>query len=210
MPTVRLEGSVEVPMQAGGAGGEITEALLALRHGTPDAMDRLMPLVYDQLRRIAHRQLGAEPTGHTLTTTALVHEAYLKLVDQTRAQLQDRAHFFAVAARAMRRILIDYARRYRAARRGGGPNRPAATPVSLDTVALPVPERADALLALDDALDRLGQIDARLAQVVECRFFAGLTEAETATALAVSQRTVAREWAVARGWLYQELQSDVD
>jgi RNA polymerase sigma factor (TIGR02999 family) len=189
------------------ADGDITEALVALREGTPGAMDRLMPLVYEQLRQVAHRQLGAEPTGHTLTTTALVHEAYLKLVDQTRAQWQDRAQFFAIAARAMRRILIDYARRYRAARRGGGPDGPA-TPVSLDNAELPVAERADALLALDDALDRLGEMDTRLAQVVECRFFAGLTEAETAAALAVSQRTVAREWALAKGWLYQELRSE--
>jgi RNA polymerase sigma factor (TIGR02999 family) len=188
--------------------GEITEALLALRQATPGAMDRLMPLVYDQLRRMAHRQLGREPTGHTLTTTALVHEAWLKLVDQTRAQLQDRAHFFAIAALAMRRILIDYARRYRAARRGGGADRHPGTRVSLDDVDLPVPERADALLALDDALNRLAQIDARLAQVVECRFFAGLSEVETATALAVSQRTVARNWALAKGWLYQELQGE--
>jgi RNA polymerase sigma factor (TIGR02999 family) len=173
-------------------------------------MDRLMPLVYDQLRRMAHRQLGAEPAGHTLTTTALVHEAYLKLVNQTRAQLQDRAHFFAIAARAMRRILIDYARRYRAARRGGsgGPDSPPAKRVSLDDVDLPVAERAGALLALDDALDRLAKIDARLAQVVECRFFAGLSEAETAEALAVSQRTVARQWVLAKGWLYRELQSE--
>jgi RNA polymerase sigma factor (TIGR02999 family) len=171
-------------------------------------MDRLMPLVYQQLRRVAHRQLGAEPTGHTLTTTALVHEAYLRLVDQTRAQWQDRVHFFAIAARAMRRILIDYARRHRAARRGGGPDGPP-TPVSLDTVELSVAERAEALLALDEALDRLAAVDARLAQVVECRFFAGLTEGETAAALEVSQRTVAREWALAKGWLYQELRGEL-
>jgi RNA polymerase sigma factor (TIGR02999 family) len=171
-------------------------------------MDRLMPLVYDQLRRMAHRQLGGELTGHTLTTTALVHEAYLRLVDQTRAQLRDRAHFFAVAAWAMRRILIDYARRYRAARRGGTPDGARARRVTFDGVELPVAERAEALLALDDALDRLAQIDARLAQVVECRFFAGLTEADTAKALGVSQRTVAREWAVAKGWLYQEMEGE--
>jgi len=170
-------------------------------------MDRLMPLVYDQLRRLAHRQLVVEPTGHTLATTALVHEAYLKLVDQTRAQWQDRAHFFAIAARALRRILIDYARRHRAARRGGSQDGPPAR-VALDSVELPVAERADALLALDEALDRLAQLDARLAQVVECRFFAGLSEEETAAALAVSQRTVARRWVLAKGWLYQELQPE--
>jgi RNA polymerase sigma factor (TIGR02999 family) len=190
------------------ADGEITEALVALRQGTPGAMDRLMPLVYDQLRRMAHRQLGAEPTGHTLSTTALVHEAYLKLVDQTRAQWQDRAQFFAIAARAMRRILIDYARRYRAARRGGGPDGAPAARVSLDDVDISVADRAAALLALDDALERLGQVDAPLAQVVECRFFGGLTEEETAAALGVSRRTVAREWSTAKGWLYQELYSE--
>src|SRR5262245_35894819 len=167
--------------------GEITEALVALRQRTPGAMDRLMPLVYDQLRRMAHRQLAAERTGHTLTTTALVHEAYLKLVDQTRAQWQDRAHFFAIAAQAMRRILVDYARRHRAARRGGGEDGSPPRPLSLDEVEIPVDERADALLAIGDAVERLGKLHARLAQVVECRFFAGLTEEETAAALGVSQ-----------------------
>jgi RNA polymerase sigma factor (TIGR02999 family) len=187
---------------------EITKALVALRDRAPGAMDRLIPLVYDQLRQVAHRQLGAEPTGHTLSTTALVHEAYLKLVDQTRVQWQDRAHFFAIASRAMRRILIDYARRHRAARRGGLPDGTRPTPVSLDDLEIPVADRAEALLALDEALDRLEQFDAELAQVVECRFFAGLTEVETAAALDVSQRTVAREWALAKGWLYQELRHD--
>jgi RNA polymerase sigma factor (TIGR02999 family) len=171
-------------------------------------MDRLMPLVYDQLRLVAHRQLGGEPTGHTLTTTALVHETYLKLVDQTRVDWQDRGHFFAVASRSMRRILVDYARRHRAARRGGQPDGTPPKPISLDEVELPVAERGDTLLALDEALDRLEQIDARLARVVECRFFAGLEEREAAIALGVSQRTVARDWAVAKGWLYRELRSD--
>jgi RNA polymerase sigma factor (TIGR02999 family) len=187
---------------------EITEALVALRHRGPEARDRLMPLVYDQLRRVAHRQLAAEPTGHTLSTTALVHEAYLKLVDQTRVEWRDRAHFFAIAARAMRRILIDYARRHRALRRGGLPDGTRAAPVSLDAVDVPVHEGAEVLLALDEALERLGRVDRRVAQVVECRFFGGLTEAETASALAVSQRTVAREWAVAKGWLYRELRGE--
>lgn len=184
---------------------EITEALIALRQRSPGAMDRLMPLVYDELRGVAHRQLGAEPTGHTLSTTALVHEAYLKLVDQSRTEWQDRAQFFAIASRAMRRILIDYARRHRAQRRGGRPDGTRPAPVSLDEAEIPVAQRADALIALDEALERLGQMDARLARVVECRFFAGLTEPETAATLGVSRRTVAREWAVARGWLYEEL-----
>ena len=186
----------------------ITEALYALRNGAPDAMDRLAPLVYEQLRRIAHRQLRAEPVGHTLSTTALVHEAYLKLVDQTRAEWQDRGHFFAVASGAMRRILVDYARRYRAARRGGGDDGAPVRPISLDNTEIPAAERADALVALDEALDRLGRLDERQARVVECRFFGGLSEAETAAALGISQRTVAREWVTARGWLYQELRRD--
>ena len=186
----------------------ITEALYALRTGAPDAMDRLAPLVYEQLRRIAHRQLRAEPVGHTLSTTALVHEAYLKLVDQTRAEWQDRGHFFAVASGAMRRILVDYARRYRAARRGGGDDGAPVRPISLDNTEIPAAERADALVALDEALERLGRLDERQARVVECRFFGGLTEEETAAALGISQRTVAREWVTARGWLFQELRRD--
>jgi RNA polymerase sigma factor (TIGR02999 family) len=189
------------------AAREITEALVALRHRAPGAMDRLLPLVYDDLRRVAHRQLRAEPTGHTLSATALVHEAYMRLVDQSRTEWQDRAQFFAVASRVMRRILIDYARRHRALRRGGeaGGGRPAR--ISLDEAEIPVAARADALIALDEALERLAVVDDRLARVVECRFFAGLTEVETAEALGVSRRTVAREWAIARGWLYQELRN---
>lgn len=189
-------------------GQEITEALVALREGDPGAMDRLMPLVYEQLRRIAHRQLGSEPTGHTLSTTGLVHEAYLKLVDQTRAQWQDRAQFFAIAAGAMRRILVDYARRHRAARRGGGPEGAPPIPVSLEDVEIAVAERAAEIVALDEALERLARMDARAARVVECRFFGGLTETETAAALGVSQRTVAREWVAAKAWLHQEVRGD--
>jgi RNA polymerase sigma factor (TIGR02999 family) len=185
----------------------ITEALSAFRNGAPDAMDRLAPLVYEHLKRIARRQLRAEPVGHTLSTTALVHEAYLKLVNQTRAEWQDRGHFFAVASGAMRRILVDYARRYRAERRGGDDGAPAQ-PVPLDDTEIPVAERAEALIALDEALERLGRLDPQQARVVECRFFGGLTEAETAAALGISQRTVAREWVTARGWLYQELRRD--
>lgn len=183
----------------------ITDALLSLREGSPDAMDRLMPLVYEQLRRIAHRQLSSEAAGHTLSTTGLVHEAYLKLVDQTRAQWQDRAHFFAVAATAMRRVLVEYARRANAARRGGGVNGQKPARISLDGIDIPVEERAAVLVDLDEALQRLALVDARLAQIVDCRFFAGLTETETASALSISQRTVAREWVMAKAWLFQEL-----
>jgi RNA polymerase sigma factor (TIGR02999 family) len=179
---------------------DITGLLLAWRAGDRDAFDRLFPLVYDELRRIAHRQLRGERGEHTLGTTALVHEAYLKLVDQTRAQLTDRAHFFAVAARAMRRILVDYARRHRAVKRGG-----ALGQVSLDDATLLAAERADALVALDEALDRLADVDTRLSQVVECRFFGGLDEEETAEALAVTSRTVRRDWVKARTWLAREI-----
>jgi RNA polymerase sigma-70 factor, ECF subfamily len=186
----------------------ITDALCAWRNGAPDAMDRLAPLVYEQLKRIARRQLRAEAVGHTFSTTALVHEAYLKLVNQTRAEWQDRGHFFAVASGAMRRILVDYARRYRAERRGGGDDGAPVQPVPLEDTDIPVAERAEALIALDEALERLGGFDEQQARVVECRFFGGLTEGETAAALGISQRTVAREWVTARGWLYQELRRD--
>ena len=185
----------------------VTDALGAVRDGAPGAMDRLVALVYAELARIAHRQLGLEAPGHTLSTTALVHEAYLRLVDQTRAQWADRVQFFAVAAHVMRRVLVDYARHHRAARRGGAEWKA----VSLDALesagagSLAVAERADVLVALDEALDRLAALDVRQARVVECRFFGGLTEAETAAALGVTSRTVTRDWVKARGWLYQEL-----
>jgi len=181
---------------------EITDALLAVRSGAPGAADRLLSRVYVELHAIAHRQLGAERPNHTFSTTDLVHEAYLKLVDQQRAQWTERGQFFAIAARVMRRILVDYARRHRALRRGG-----VRQQVSLDglTGSLTAGQRADELVALDEALERLESIDARLVRVVECRFFIGLTEAETAEALGVTSRTVTRDWARAKGWLYQEL-----
>jgi RNA polymerase sigma factor (TIGR02999 family) len=179
----------------------ITRTLLACRAGEPDALDRLLPLVYEELRRIAHLQLRREHTGHTLGTTGLVHEAYIKLVDQTRAQWADRSHFFAVATQAMRRILVDYARRYRAVKRGGAPER-----VSLNDAMLVAEERADALLALDEALTRLASVDNRLSRVVECRFFGGLTEEETAEVLGVTVRTVRRDWTKAKGWLNRAIQ----
>jgi RNA polymerase sigma factor (TIGR02999 family) len=190
---------------------EITDALVALRDGAPgardDALGRLVPLVYGELRRVAHRQLAAERADHTLSTTAVVHEAYLRLVDQTRASWEDRAQFFAIAARIMRRVLVDYARRRRALRRGG-----ARRPISLEDVAdagaVAAPDRAEEVVALDEALERLALLDERLSRVVECRFFAGLTLEETAQALGVTRRTVARDWVKAKGWLYQELRAD--
>lgn len=179
---------------------DITGLLLAWREGDASAPDRLWPLVYEELRRIAHRQLARERQEHTLGTTALVHEAYLKLVDQTRARFDDRAHFFAVAAQAMRRILVDYARRYRAEKRGAARER-----VSLEEAMLAADQRADTLVALDEALTRLAEVNDRLGRVVECRFFAGLTEEETAEALAVTARTVRRDWVKAKGWLAEAL-----
>jgi RNA polymerase sigma factor (TIGR02999 family) len=178
---------------------QITDLLLQIRVGNPDAMERLFHAVYGQLHRIASHQLRNERPGHTLGTTGLVHETYLKLADQSRVQWQDRAHFYRVAACAMRRILVDYARRYRAERRGGDLQR-----VSLGQAAT-AEERGDTLLALDEALERLASVNQRLSHVVECRYFGGLTEEETAEALGVTSRTVQRDWAKARGWLYLEL-----
>ena len=188
----------------------ITEALLRLRDGAPGALDRLVPLVYADLSRVAHRQLGLEEPGHTLSTTALVHEAYLRLVDQTRAEWADRAQFFAVAAHVMRRVLVDHARRHATARRGGGRRRTISIEAleSADWVELAAGDRADVLLAMDEALERLAVLDPRQARVVDCRFFGGLTEAETAEALGVTPRTVTRDWVKARGWLYRELRDD--
>jgi RNA polymerase sigma factor (TIGR02999 family) len=180
----------------------ITDLLLRLGRGEGEAMDRLYPLVYEQLRRIAHRRMRAERPGHTLGTTGLVHETYLRLVDQTRVEWHDRAQFYALAARAMRRVLVDYARRYRALQRGGGLRRVPLT----DDAALT--EQGESLLALDEALERLAALNGRLSQVVECRYFAGLTEDETAEALGVTTRTVQRDWAKARGWLYLELREE--
>jgi RNA polymerase sigma factor (TIGR02999 family) len=180
----------------------ITDLLLEIRRGNPEAMGGLFPAVYGELRRIAGRQLQGERPGHTLGTTGLVHETYLKLVDQTRVQWQDRSHFYRVAAVAMRRILVDYARRHRAKRRGGELLR-----ITLDENASAA-ERGETLLALDEALERLAALNPRLSQVVECRFFGGLTEEETAGALGLPLRTVQRDWAKARGWLYAELSGE--
>ncbi|MGK2963710.1 MAG: ECF-type sigma factor [Gemmatimonadaceae bacterium] len=179
----------------------ITGLLLAWRAGKPDASNKLFPLVYDELRRIAHGQLGRERDGHTLDTSSLVHEAYLRLVDQTRVQWVDRSHFLAVATQAMRRILVDYARRYSSDKRGNAPRQ-----VSLTDATLVIEERADLLLALDEALVTLAKVDERLSRVVECRFFGGLTEDETAAVLGVTARTVRRDWTKAKGWLHQVLE----
>jgi RNA polymerase sigma factor (TIGR02999 family) len=180
----------------------ITDFLLDARGGNREAVDRLFDSVYEELRRLGHHVLRGERTGHTLDTTGLVHEAYFKLVDQTRVEWSDRGHFFGVAARAMRQILVEYARRRGAAKRGGG-----ARVVALEEGQVPAEERADALLAVDEALVRLAAHDPGLAGVVECRFFAGLTEEETAEATGASVRTVQRQWRRAKAWLYQDLTS---
>ena len=162
--------------------------------------ERLVPLVYDELRRLAHVQLSREATGHTLTTTDLAHQAYLQLSAQDRTEWQNESHFMAVAAIAIRRILVDHARHHRTVRHGGSLRR-----VPLELANIPVEERADLIVALDEALERLGQLDTRQARVVECRFFAGMTEAETAEALGMSVRTVKRDWMKAKAWLYREI-----
>lgn len=179
---------------------DATERLLQACGGDSSAMRDAFPLVYEELRRLAHRQLQREPDGHTLSTTALVHEAYIKLVDQTRVHWTGRAHFMAIAATAMRRILIDRARSHATAKRGGKLLR-----VPLDNLDVAAEDRADVLIALDGALSRLKELDERQARVVECRFFGGMTEEETAEALAVGLRTVKRDWARARSWLFHEL-----
>lgn len=188
---------------------EIEAALSMLQRGAPEAWDSLLPLVYGELRRIAHRQLRSESDGHTLSTTALVHEAYLRLKDQVRAEWVNREQFFAVAARVMRRVLVDYARKHWAQRRGGTGRRAVALEDADHAGLLTVADRASELLALDEALERLFAMDPRLGQVVECRFFGGLSEEETARVLGVSERTVSRDWSMARGWLHGELRHDV-
>ena len=185
---------------------DVTRLLHDLSGGDAEARDALLGAIYGELRRIAHGALGGERAAHTLTTTELVHEAYLRLVDVTRVSWQDRAHFFAVAARVMRRVLVDWARARRAGKRGGG-----EVPLSLDDVAGGVADagRADELVALDEALDRLAARSERQARVVECRYFAGLTIEETAEALGVSPTTVKQDWVLARTWLFRELRREV-
>ncbi len=179
--------------------GEITQMLAAIRQGETGALDRLLPLVYRELHLLAHRQLN-RVGHHTLSTTALVHEAYLKLVDQTQAQWRDRTHFMAVSAVAMRHILVDYARRRGAKKRGGD-----AKQVVLDELKIGVDERASDILALDQALDSLTGLDPRLGRLVELRFFGGLTVEETAEVMEISERTVKRDWRKARAFLHRQL-----
>jgi RNA polymerase sigma factor (TIGR02999 family) len=179
---------------------EVSAILRELSAGRREALDQLVPIVYEELRKIAHAQLRSERPGHTLGTTGLVHEAYLKLINIQQMEWLDRAHFFATAARLMRRILIDYARGRRRDKRGG-----AAVHVALaEAVDVPL-EQADDLLDLDEALTRLEAASERQARVVECRCFGGLSVEETAAVLGVSVATVKRDWTFARAWLNREL-----
>lgn len=178
----------------------VTQLLRASRGGSRDALDGLFSLLYDELRRIAHRQLAGQPRDGTLNTTALIHEAYLRLVDQTQADWEDRAHFFAYAARAMRAIIVDYARRRCAQKRGG-----RLPHVAFDDRDLPVESQAEMIVAVDTALTRLSEVSERLGRIVECRFFGAMSLDETAAALGVTDRTVRRDWIKAKTWLYSEL-----
>ena len=165
-----------------------------------EALDKLMPVVYDELRRQAARYLRREKAGHTLQTTALIHEAYVRLVDQHNVQWQNRAHFFGIAAQMMRRILVDHARGKRRAKRGG-----SDVKVSLADATMPVEERDLDVVALDEALTRLAEIDEQQSRVVELRFFSGLTVEETAEVMGISPATVKRDWSMAKAWLHREI-----
>jgi RNA polymerase sigma factor (TIGR02999 family) len=180
--------------------GEVTQLLVALRKGSPEAQAKLIPLVYQQLHRLAASYMKRERADHTLQATALVNEAYLRLVDQEVTDWHDRAHFFGVAARLMRQILVDHARGHQAEKRGG-----MAEKLPLEKALEFSPARSRELVQLDDALGSLEQFDPQQARVVELRFFGGLTVEETAEVLGISPRTVKRDWSVARAWLHGEL-----
>jgi RNA polymerase sigma-70 factor (ECF subfamily) len=182
------------------AAGDVTQLLADVQNGQPDAAPRLIPLVYDELRRLARRQMRRERSDHTLQATALVHEAYFRLVTQPERTWQNRTHFVRIAAQVMRRMLIDYARARRTVKREGGLQR-----VPLEEPLLVADEQSDELLALNEALERLAQFDPRQSRVVELRFFGGLTVEETAEALGMSPKTVKRDWSVARAWLHREV-----
>jgi len=179
---------------------EVTRLLVAWSDGDLAALEQLAPLVYSELRRLARRHLGRERKGHTLQTTALVHEAYIRLIDQKEVRWQNRAHFFAIAAQMMRRILVDYARARNYAKRGGG-----AQMVSLDEAMEVSDERAADMIALDEALVALAELDQRKSRIIELRFFGGLSIEETAEVLGVSPGTVMREWTFAKAWLQREI-----
>ena len=179
---------------------EITELLEQWSGGNQAALDKLYPLVYEELRRLARSYMRREPKGHTLQTTALINEAYVRLVDQHQVHWQNRSHFFAISAQIMRRILVDHARRRLHAKRGGG-----ARKISLDEVMIVAKERSEEVLMLDEALANLARVDPRRSQVVELRYFAGLNNTQIASVLKISENTVMRDWNLARAWLHQRL-----
>ena len=182
---------------------DVTQLLLKWSNGNQDALSELLPLVYRELQKIAHRYLSRERSSNTLQTTALVHEAYLKLIDQNRVQWQNRAHFFGIAAQAMRRILVDNARQRLADKRGAG-----AEKVSIDEGLIDISdERAGNLIDLDEALQKLAEIDEQKSQLVELRYFGGLSIEETAEVLGISIATVNRQWRLAKAWLYNEVKN---
>lgn len=179
---------------------EVTLILRRWRDGEREAAEQLFPIVYDELRRLARSYISRERSDHTLQPTALVHEAYMRMVDQSLPSVEDRVHFFALSARVMRQVLVDYARAKNAEKRGGAAHR-----LSIDDIELSGEQTAGDLLQLNDALDRLEQIDERKARVVDMRFFGGLGEAEIADVLGVSEKTVRRDWQFSKLWLYREL-----
>jgi RNA polymerase sigma-70 factor (ECF subfamily) len=182
------------------AAGDVTQLLADVQNGRRDAAPQLISLVYEELRRLARQQMRRERSDHTLQATALVHEAYFRLVNQPERNWQNRTHFIRIAAQVMRRMLIDYARARRTVKRDGGLQR-----VPLEEPLLFAEGQSDELLALDEALERLAQLDARQSRIVELRFFGGLTVDETAAALDISAKTVKRDWSVARAWLHREV-----
>ena len=182
---------------------DLTELLAECSNGNKEAFDKLMPVVYDELRRLAHRYMRRERPGQTMQTTALVNEAYLRLIDYKRMQWQGRAHFFAVAAQAMRRILVEQARKHHAAKRGGD-----AQKVTLDDTAIVSRERVEEVIAVDNALTELEALDVRKARIVELRFFSGLNVEETAEVMGISAPTVKREWRAAKAWLHHAIMSE--
>jgi len=200
------KGTLEAPEKPGlmatPSHNDVTELLNDWGHGDQEALNKLMPLVYDELRRLASRYLRNERPGHTLQTTALVHEAYLKLVGQTNTSWQNRVQFFAAAAQVMRHVLVDYARSRKASKRGGDYCR-----LSLDEARISSEEKDADLLALNEALNNLAAIDPQQSRVVELRVFGGLTVEETAEALGISPRTVKREWSMAKAWLHRQIRN---
>src|SRR5262252_5610215 len=183
--------------------GQVTGLLRQWSGGDAQALEQLVPILYNELQRLAHYHLRRERVGHTLQTTALVHEVYLRLCSQEEPQVRNRAHFFAIAARIMRRILVDHSRRHGADKRGGGAVR---APLE-EALTVPVQERFD-MVALDSALDQLAAFDARKCQVVEMRFFAGMHAREIAAVLSTTEATVRRDWIIAKGWLYRYLEGN--